>query len=128
YYLPHYNDLSPLLDAQLRIGNVDTTTATVAITIGGVLQETVNIAPGASYRVNYPTLDAGPVKVESTDNKKIVVALREAWNNQGTGLLSSTSFTQLMGLPLEDLSAIYYLPHYNDLSPLLDAQLRFGVP
>jgi peptidyl-Lys metalloendopeptidase len=128
YLLPHYNDLSPLLDAQLRIGNVDTTTATVAITIGGVLQETVNIAPGASYRVNYPTLDAGPVKVESTDNKKIVVALREAWNNQGTGLLSSTSFTQLMGLPLEDLSVIYYLPHYNDLSPLLDAQLRFGVP
>ncbi|MBN8656386.1 MAG: hypothetical protein J0M11_11660, partial [Anaerolineae bacterium] len=100
--------------------------ASTDVTIGGVNQGSYALAPGASQRVNYPTLDAGPVKIESTNGVPIIAALREAWNNQQTGLLSSTSFAQLMGIPAEQLSDTYYLPHYNDLSPLLDAQLRIG--
>ncbi|MBN8655601.1 MAG: hypothetical protein J0M11_07690, partial [Anaerolineae bacterium] len=98
----------------------------VDVTIGGNFISDYYLATSASQRVNYPTLDAGPVKIESISGAPIIAALREAWNNQQTGLLSSTSFAQLMGIPAEQLSDTYYLPHYNDLSPLLDAQLRIG--
>jgi hypothetical protein len=135
YYLPHYNDLSPYLDAQLRFGNVDSIPTKVTITIGGVdygpfpsADPSDNLDPGESYRINFPDIDAGPVVVTSSNGAKIVVALREMWNSQATGLVDSTSFTQIMGIPKEELTDTYYLPHYNDLSPYLDAQLRFGIP
>jgi hypothetical protein len=39
------------------------------------------------------------------------------------------SYSELMGLPKEQLSNEYYFPWYNFAVPhLLDEQLRFGIP
>ena len=77
--------------------------------------------PDAQERVEYD-LNDGPVIVESeTADVKIIAALRDAWK-QPDGTV--TSFVQLMGLPLEQLSDTYYFPAYNNRS--LSGQLRFG--
>ena len=62
------------------------------------------------------------MQVQSSGGAKIIVALRDAWKVNG----QVTSFVQVMGLPQEALSTIYWFPAYNNLS--LSGQLRFGVP
>jgi len=60
----------------------------------------------------------GPVKIESTQN--IVAAERLIYKVNGV----KTSFTETMGLPDSQLSAVYWLPWYNNVD--LDTQLRIA--
>jgi hypothetical protein len=118
YYFPSYNNRS--LSGQLRFGNVDTVGTWVRVVIGGVQRGRYYLDPSEQQRVEY-ALDSGPVVVESeTAGVKIIAALRDAWWD-GTRW---TSFSQMMGLPKEQLSDSYYFPSYNNVS--LSGQLRFG--
>jgi hypothetical protein len=118
YYFPSYNNVS--LSGQLRFGNVDTVGTWVRVVIGGVERGRYYLDPSQQARVEYD-LDSGPVVIESeTAGVKIIAALRDAWWD-GTRW---TSFSQMMGLPKEQLSDSYYFPSYNNIS--LSGQLRFG--
>jgi hypothetical protein len=118
YYFPSYNNIS--LSGQLRFGNVDTVGTWVRVVIGGVQRGRYFLDPSEQVRVTY-NLDTGPVVIESeTAGVKIIAALRDAWWDGKRW----TSFSQLMGLPKEQLSDSYYFPSYNNVS--LSGQLRFG--
>ncbi|MFZ5884283.1 MAG: hypothetical protein ACOYYI_10930, partial [Chloroflexota bacterium] len=67
----------------------------------------------------------GPVIVESLDtSKKIVAAIRlQSYANN-----TLYSFSETMGIPLEQMSSVFYFPTYNNTWAPLNSQLRFGVP
>jgi hypothetical protein len=117
YYFPAYNNLT--LSGQLRFANVDNIATEVTVTIGGVDQGTYPLQPNQSQRVSYP-LDTGPVVITSSNGAKIIAALRDAYLVGG----QVESFSQLMGLPQEQLSDSYVFPAYNNLT--LSGQLRFA--
>jgi hypothetical protein len=117
YYFPAYNNLT--LNGQLRFANVDNIDTEVTVTIGGVDQGTYALQPNQSQRVSYP-LDTGPVVITSSNGAKIIAALRDAYLVGG----KVESFSQLMGLPQEQLSDSYVFPAYNNLT--LSGQLRFA--
>ncbi len=116
YWLPWYNNLG--LDTQLRIANVTGQQATITVTIGGVQQPSFNLAAGESTRVNYPGVNSGPVKIESTQN--IVAAERVIYKVKGI----ETSFSEMMALPNSQLDTVHWLPWYNNVD--LDTQLRIA--
>ncbi len=118
YWLPWYNNLE--LDTQLRIGNVSGSTATVHILIGGTEVTPlsgITLLDGESTRLTYPVSN-GPVQIVSDQN--IVAAERVVYKVNGT----NTSFSEMMGLPDNQLDTTYWLPWYNNLE--LDTQLRIG--
>ena len=118
YVFPAYNNVT--LNEQLRIGNVDTLPSTVTVTIGGVVRGTYTLQPSQAIRVNYAGLDTGPVVVVGTPNVKIISSIRSAWAVNGV----TTSFTQLMGTPQEQLSNKYLFPVYDNVT--LNEQLRIA--
>jgi hypothetical protein len=93
--------------------------ANINVSIGGTSQGTYGVPPQGSQRVTYP-VDSGPVKLYSTNAVPIIAALRDAFLVGG----QVESFSQLMGLPREQLSDTYYFPAYNNLT--LSGQLRFA--
>ena len=120
YWMPWYNNIG--LDTQLRLGNVSATTATIRIFIGGteMTGSPFTLAAGASIRKSYAGIDNGPVRIES--NVNIVAAERVIYKING----SSTSFSEMMGLPNPLLNSRYWMPWYNNVD--LDTQLRFALP
>ena len=118
YWFPWYNNAAiNSMDQSFRIGNVDTAAGnSVEVWIGGILQQTVNLGPGGSARVNYG-VDNGPVRIvcttcTNTGNDKIITTLRVIWKEPGF----RASYSEMMGLPVEQLSNEYWLPWYNNLS------------
>jgi CSLREA domain-containing protein len=77
------------------------------------------LAPGVSVRKSFPGVNAGPVKVEG--NVDIVAAERVIHRAAG-GV--NASFSEMMGLPANQLDNTYWLPWYNNRT--LDTQLRFA--
>jgi hypothetical protein len=120
YWLPWYNNVG--LDTQLRIGNVSDSTATVYVLIGGneVQGSPFTLAPGASLRESFVSVDNGPVLIVS--DKPIVAAERMIYKVFGI----PTSYSEMMALPNGQLDTTYWLPWYNNVG--LDTQIRFGVP
>jgi len=126
YWLPWYNNID--LDSQLRFGNVSDTPATVHLFIGGdemssgCLPSNIPypyvLIPGESLRVSCPAVNRGPVKIVSDVN--IVAAERVIYKVNGV----PTSFSEIMGLPDNQLNTLYWMPWYNNVD--LDTQLRFG--
>ena len=78
------------------------------------------LVPGESTRQSFPTINNGPVKIESDQN--IAVSERVVYKVKGV----PTSFTEMMALPDSQLNTTYWLPWYNNVD--LDTQLRFGIP
>jgi len=124
YWFPWYNFAVPgLLNEQFRFANADTTSTTIEVWAGTTKMDTYTLAPGESKRVDYPGLDNGPIRIVSTDNKKIIAAMRAVWLVDG----KFNSYSELMGLPREQLSSEYWLPLYDNGTPTqLDEQLRFA--
>jgi hypothetical protein len=60
--------------------------------------------------------------VKIISNGNIVAAERVIYNVNNT----PTSFTEMMGLPANQLDDTYWMPWYNNVD--LDTQLRFGAP
>jgi CSLREA domain-containing protein len=76
------------------------------------------LTPGVSIVKRFPGVNAGPVQIEG--NVDIVAAERIIYNVNGV----NTSFSEMMGLPNNQLDATYWLPWYNNVG--LDTQLRFA--
>jgi hypothetical protein len=94
--------------------------ADIRVDINGVTHGVYGLPDQGSYRVNYVGVDSGPVKVISDNAVPIIAAIREAWQVNGV----TTSFSQLMGLPLQQASDTYVFPAYNNVT--LNEQLRIG--
>ena len=121
YMFPWYNNIA--LNTQLRFGNVSNTNTSVRVFIGG--QEMAGspfaLTPGQSIRRSF-AVDKGPVVIRSTNGAKIIASLRVLFQNGNT----STAFSELMGLPENQLTTSYLFPYYNNVA--LNTQLRVGVP
>jgi uncharacterized protein YcfL len=120
YWLPWYNNVG--MDTQLRFANVSTSNATVRVYIGGVEMagSPFTLAPGASIRKSFAGVNKGPVRIVSTQD--IVAAERVIYKVNGV----PTSFSEMMGLPADQLNTTYWLPWYNNVD--LYTELRFAVP
>jgi hypothetical protein len=118
FWLPWYNNVD--LDTQLRIANVTGSPASVQVFIGGtpMTGTPFDLAAGASTRVSFPGVNAGPVQIVST--QAIVAAERVIYRVNGL----NTSFTEMMALPASQLDTTYWLPWYNNKE--LDTQLRIA--
>ena len=120
YYFPWYNNKT--INTQLRFGSFDTDfNTTIRVTIGGVLRGTYDLAPNTGMRVSYPGLDSGPVVIESS-SELIIASERVAYQNPQSQ--KWTSYSEMMGLPQQQLSTRYWFPWYNNVD--LNSQLRFG--
>jgi hypothetical protein len=119
YWFPWYNNID--LDTQLRFGNVGNAATTVTVRIGGVTQGTYNLTPNQSTRVSYG-VNNGPVQIQSSGGVPIIVSERVAYHDGSAW----TSFSELMGLPANQLTTTYWFPWYNNMD--LNSQLRFGAP
>ena len=71
-----------------------------------------------ALRVDYPGLNNGPVKMVGSQS----LVGSEAMVYQWSGV--NTSYTEIMGVPANQLDNIYWLPWYNNVD--LDTQLRFA--
>jgi uncharacterized delta-60 repeat protein/CSLREA domain-containing protein len=118
YWLPWYNNVD--MDTQLRIANVTDEPAQVAVTIGGVPMPSFSLDPGASTRLRYAGVNAGPVKIVSTTD--IVASARVIYKVNRV----PASFSEMMALPQNRLNFTYWLPWYNSVG--LDTQLRVANP
>jgi hypothetical protein len=120
FWLPWYNNKD--LDTQLRFANTTNTPATVRVYIGGLEMtgSPFTLQPNESTRRSFLDINGGPLKIVSTQN--IVVAERVIYKVNGV----PTSFSEMMGLPANQLDTTYWLPWYNNID--LNTQLRFGVP
>src|SRR5258706_8989935 len=107
------------MDTQLRFANLGNTSTDITVTIAGVAQRVIPLAAGVSRRVSY-RVNAGPVQVRSSGSVPILVAERDAWLLNGT----VQSFSEMMGLPSNQLTDTYYFPWYNNVT--MDTQLRFA--
>ncbi|MCI0550534.1 MAG: hypothetical protein L0287_06240 [Anaerolineae bacterium] len=115
YWFPWYNNLDTAsMDQGFRIASVNASGAnTVEVRVGGELQESFTLAAGDSVRVGYP-VNNGPAQVvctTCTSNEKIVTSLRVIWKEPGF----RSSYSEMMGLPTEQLSTEYWFPWYNNL-------------
>jgi hypothetical protein len=121
YWMPWYN-YNGTLDTQLRIANVSEALATVRVYIGGVqmVDSPFTLGVGASTRRSYFGINNGPVQIVS--DQPIVAAERFIYKVNNV----PTSFSEMMGLPDQQLGLTYWLPWYNSLG--LDTQLRIGLP
>ncbi|MFZ5883701.1 MAG: PQQ-dependent sugar dehydrogenase [Chloroflexota bacterium] len=124
YYFPTYNNTWAPLNSQIRVSNLETTPTTVRITIGNDVVWERQMQGREEQRLYFP-VSGGPVIVESLDtSKKIVAAIRlQSYANN-----TLYSFSETMGIPLEQMTNVFYFPTYNNTWAPLNSQLRFGVP
>ena len=54
------------INEQLHFGNVGLAGTTVTVTFGGVVQNPGLLYPDGQMKLNYPDLDSGPVKIQSS--------------------------------------------------------------
>ena len=131
YWFPWYNNLTTTaMEQGFRIANVSTTEAnTVQVSVGSTTLGTVFLAAGGSTRVTYG-VDNGPIKIvcttcTNTNYDQIITALRVIWKEPGY----RTSYTEMMGLPVQQLSTEYWFPWYNNaVITSMEQGFRFGVP
>ncbi len=122
YYFPTYNNTWAPLNSQVRFGNLDAAQTRIRVTIGGVNVWEQDVPGLAERRLNF-NVSGGPVKVESLDpSKKIVAAIRlQSFTNN-----TLYSFVETMGVPGGLLSHKYVFPTYNNTWAPLNSQVRFG--
>ena len=96
--------------------------ASVQVAVGGSSQGTYIVPFDASTRVSYASLNNGPVKIQSTNATRIVASERVAYSPDGG--TTWTSYSELMGMPSNQLTTSYIFPWYNNSD--LNSQLRFA--
>ena len=116
YWFPWYNNLATTsMDQGVRIGNVNATPTAIQVWVGNSMIDSFTLNPGASVRVGYP-IDNGPIRVvciDCTSSEKIIAAMRVIWMEPGQRF----SYSEMMGLPKEQLSSEYWFPWYNNATP-----------
>src|SRR5688500_10375291 len=94
--------------------------STVGVIIGSSGVDAYVLSPHESQRRSYRELHDGPVKVVNTDDLSILAAERVIYKVKGV----QTSFSEMMGLPDNQLDKTYWFPWYNNIG--LDTQLRIA--
>ena len=128
YWFPWYNNVDTnAMDQGFRIANVNATgTNTIQVWVGNTLLDSFNLGIGASTRVSY-AVNAGPLRIlctTCTSNEKIIAALRVIWKEPGY----RASYSEMMGLPTEQLSSEYWFPWYNNATSSMDQGFRIAIP
>ena len=111
YWFPWYNNSA--MNSQLRVSNIGTQSTTIKVYLAGDEIDSFTLAQGEAARKNYPNANNGPMRVTSS-NTNILATLRV--------LYGSRSYSELMGMPVEGLSHVYYYPAYNNVGA--NSQLR----
>ena len=88
--------------------------------VGPEREASSTISPHQSTRRSIPWLNNGPLRVINTGGSPIMAAERVIYKVNGI----QTSFSEMMGLPANQLDTTYWLPWYNNVD--LDTQLRFA--
>ena len=96
--------------------------ARVQVIVAGSSMGTYTLSSQNSVKISYPSVNNGPVKVMSTNAVPIVASERVAYSPDGG--TTWTSYSELMGLPSNQLANSYTFPWYNNVD--LNSQLRFG--
>jgi hypothetical protein len=127
YWFPWYNNATTSVDQGFRIANLDASTHTIQVWVGTTQLESFSLGAGASIRKSYSGVNNGPIRVICTDcstSGKIIAALRVIWKEPGY----RSSYSELMGLPVEALSTEYWFPGYNNATTSMDQVFRIAVP
>jgi len=111
YIFPWYNSTN--LSSQVSFANVGASDTTVTVTIGGVDKGSYLLTPNQSMRLKYPGLNTGPVKVQSSGGIPIVASERVSYTPDGG--VTYPGFSEMMGLPIGQLTDNYYYPWYNSV-------------
>jgi hypothetical protein len=88
--------------------------ATMDVEIGGVTKATYALHPGVSQRQSYTSTNSGPVEVSGSNAMPILASQRVIFGGK--------SYSEMMGLPNEQLTNEYLFPYYNNVA--MDSQLR----
>jgi hypothetical protein len=110
YVFPYYNNVA--MDSQLRVSNVGGVSTTIKVYIGSNKIDEYILAAGGATRRNYP-YNGGPLRVSSSASN-ILTTIRV--------LYAGTSYSELMGFPVDRLTKEYLFPYYNNTA--MDSQLR----
>jgi len=86
--------------------------------VGGALQGTYPLAAGESTRDSYVSVNNGPIQALSA--VAIVTSERVLYKVNGV----NTSYSEMIGLPNNQLDTTYWMPWYNNVT--LDTQLRLA--
>jgi hypothetical protein len=92
----------------------------VDLAIGNADLGSYRLVAHGSRRQSFAGINQGPVKIEHAVNTPLMAAERVIYKVGGV----NTSFTEMMGLPDNQLDNTYWLPWYNNVD--LDTQLRFA--
>jgi predicted outer membrane repeat protein len=126
YVFPHYDYTDATRYNSLQLANFDSKDTEIIVKIGGVERGRFPVGVGGSQNVTFSGVAGGPVEVSSNNGAKIVVSLYEL--KKATTTAKWTGQTQMMGLPVSQLSDTYIIPRYNytlqDLLPFV----VFAVP
>jgi hypothetical protein len=120
YGFPLYSNVG--MSGQLRIGNVGNSPAFVEVYIGGIKQTIPASNPnpipvGGSLRLEYSSIDTGPVYVKTTTaGAKIITTIRA---------IRSTGYDELLGRPYP-LAPEYLFPWYNNTA--MSSQVNIAIP
>jgi uncharacterized protein YcfL len=95
----------------------------VDIFVGNLVEQqgSTLLSPNGSVRRSFTGVNKGPVKIVNTSSSSIIAAERLIYKAAGG---AGTSFSELMGLPANQLHTTYWLPWYN--SKTLNTQLRIA--
>ncbi|MBE0681509.1 MAG: hypothetical protein IH589_06310 [Anaerolineales bacterium] len=126
YVIPRYNGTDPALYNAVLMANVDSVPRTITVKIGGAVVGSYLLGPSGSRFEVYNVL-GGPIVVSSDVGSKIVASLYELKRAEGVGEYNGQS--EMMGLPLSQLSDSYLIPIYFGMwGNYLDASLYIAVP
>jgi hypothetical protein len=103
------------MESQLRVSNVGASSTTITVTYGNNIPlDSYTLAAGAATRKFYP-VNNGPLHVTSSSSN-ILTSIRVIYLD--------LSFSELMGLPANQLTNDYWFPYYNNVA--MESQLRIS--
>jgi hypothetical protein len=102
------------------IGAFEAEYTLVDVNIGNVDRGSYPLVLHGSRRQSLSGINSGPVKITHEVNDPMTAAERVIYRVNGV----NTSFTEMMGLPANQLDNTYWLPWYNNVD--LDTQLRIA--
>jgi CSLREA domain-containing protein len=111
YWFPYYNNVA--MDSQLRVSNVGGADTIITVYLGADKIDEYALAAGGATRKNYTGKNNGPLRVISSASN-ILATTRVLYN--------TNSYSELMGLPVEQLAKEYLFPYYNNVA--MNSQLR----
>jgi peptide/nickel transport system substrate-binding protein len=111
YLFPYYNNVA--MDSQLRVSNVGGADTTIKVYLADTLIDQYPLPSGGATRKNYTGKNSGPLRVTSSASN-ILATTRVLYNKN--------SYSELMGLPVEQLAKEYLFPYYNNVA--MNSQLR----